>query len=97
LIDALEDVCRLLNVPFFGRSIGGMFGFCFTEKESVINYADVAASDDALFKRFYHGMLKQSIYFAPSLYEAGFMSSAHQIKDIEETQASAAIVLAQKD
>jgi glutamate-1-semialdehyde 2,1-aminomutase len=94
LISALEDVCSTLNVPFVGRSIGGMFGFCFTEKESVTNYADVAASDEALFKRFYHGMLQRGIYFAPSLYEAGFISSAHQIKDIQDTQTAAAAALA---
>lgn len=94
LIDGLRDVCALSKVPFMGSAIGGMFGFCFTE-HAVSSYADVAASNEALFKRFYHGMLKEGVYFAPSLYEAGFISSAHQSIDIEATQVAAQKVLTQ--
>ena len=70
-----------------------MFGFCFTEQTEVRNQSDVATSDEKLFQRFYHGMLKEGIYFAPSMYEAGFISSAHQIEEIQATQAAAERVL----
>ncbi len=93
LIRALSDVSNSLNIPFCGASIGGMFGFCFNEKHQVMNLTDVAASDDVLFKRFFHGMLQKGVYFAPSMYEAGFVSSAHQHEEIRLTQIAAEAVL----
>lgn len=93
LIHGLRDVCKTLNQPFNGSAVGGMFGFCFSEAEKIQRYEDVAASDEALFKRFYQGMLQHGIYFAPSLYEAGFISSAHQMPDIQATLAAASQVL----
>ena len=93
LIAALSDVADALHVPFCGASLGGMFGFCFTDKPEVLDYADVASSDEALFKRFFHGMLANGVYFAPSLFEAGFISSAHQSEEIRLTQKAAESVL----
>ena len=93
LIAALSDVADALHVPFCGASRGGMFGFCFTDKPEVLDYADVASSDEALFKRFFHGMLANGVYFAPSLFEAGFISSAHQSEEIRLTQKAAESVL----
>ena len=93
LITALSQVCAVKRVPFYGRAVGGMFGFCFTAQTEVRNQNDVATSDEKLFQRFYHGMLKEGIYFAPSMYEAGFISSAHQIEEIQATQAAADRVL----
>ena len=94
LITGLASVCEALHIPFCGASLGGMFGFCFNEKREVSNYADVAASDEALFKRFFHGMLHKGVYFAPSMYEAGFMSNAHTLEDIGFTLEAAQAVLA---
>lgn len=93
LISALSEVAQSLNIPLFTASLGGMFGFCFTDKERVYNYADIASSDEVLFKKFYHGMLNNGVYFAPSMYEAGFVSSAHSKKEIQITQAAAEKVL----
>jgi glutamate-1-semialdehyde 2,1-aminomutase len=95
LIQALEDVTQQLDINLCASSIGGMFGFCFSTKKQVWNYADVAASNESLFKRFYHGMLHEGIYFAPSMYEAGFVSAAHTMMDINATQCSAEKVLAE--
>ena len=95
LTQALASVMEALNIPFFTASLGGMFGFCFTEKTQIVDYADVAASDEVLFKKFYHGMLDKGIYFAPSMYEAGFVSSVHGKKEIEKTQHAAEEVLHQ--
>lgn len=82
LITSLEAVATRLSVPFCAASLGGMFGFCFNDKKQVMDFSDVASSDEALFKRFYHGMLEKGIYFAPSMYEAGFVSSSHHDEEI---------------
>ncbi len=54
-----------------------MFGFFFTAERNVDRYAKVMACDVERFKRFFHGMLAEGIYFAPSAFEAGFLSAAH--------------------
>ncbi len=93
LIQALEAVCEMHGVPFCGVAVGGMFGFCFSDIDKVRNMQDIANSDEGLFKKFYHGMLEQGVYFAPSLYEAGFISSAHEDREIELTKIAADMVL----
>lgn len=93
LIRGLSEVADSLHIPFFANALGGMFGFCFTNKKTIADYADIAAADEKLFKQFYHGMLGQGVYFAPSMYEAGFISSAHQAQDILQTQQAAELVL----
>jgi glutamate-1-semialdehyde 2,1-aminomutase len=95
LTNALAAVAQSLQIPFFTASLGGMFGFCFTEKTHIADYADIAASDEVLFKKFYHSMLEKGIYFAPSMYEAGFVSSAHGELEINKTQEAAEQVLRQ--
>lgn len=93
LIDGLATIARSLSIPFYGAARGGMFGFCFTENERIQNYADVATGNEVLFKAFFHGMLQEGMYFAPSMYEAGFMSSAHSLDDIQNTIMAAERVL----
>ncbi|ARB91305.1 glutamate-1-semialdehyde 2,1-aminomutase [Legionella longbeachae] len=95
LTRALASVADAFNIPLFTASLGGMFGFCFTEKTSIANYADVASSNEVLFKQFYHGMLEKGVYFAPSMYEAGFVSIVHGEKEIGKTQMAAEEVLSQ--
>lgn len=93
LIQSLQAVTQEFNIPFHGVSAGGMFGFCFNNQTSIANYDDIAMSNESLFKRFFHGMLQQGVYFAPSMYEAGFVSSAHQLKDVLATKHAAEFVL----
>jgi glutamate-1-semialdehyde 2,1-aminomutase len=88
LIQVLIDAAQEYQVPFAATSVGGMFGFFFREGLPG-NYDQVASSDVTLFKRFYHGMLNEGIYFAPSAYEAGFISSVHQHLEIDATRAAA--------
>ncbi|MGQ3887754.1 glutamate-1-semialdehyde 2,1-aminomutase [Legionella sp. CNM-1927-20] len=85
LMTSLAELAQAFSIPFCQASLGGMFGFCFTQKSQVWSYQDVAASDEALFKRFYHKMLEKGIYLAPSMYEAGFLSSAHKQEEISLT------------
>lgn len=96
MIKGLAEVTQQLHIPLCTSSLGGMFGFCFTDSEQVYNYADIAAADEVLFKRFYHGMLEQGVYFAPSMYEAGFVSSAHGADEVAKTQEAAERVLSSK-
>jgi len=93
LIKLLGSVCSSHSVPFCGSFIGGMFGFCFANIDKVRNMHDISNSDEEFFKKFYHGMLNQGVYFAPSLYEAGFISIAHDDKAIDETIQAADMVL----
>ncbi|RUR12225.1 glutamate-1-semialdehyde 2,1-aminomutase [Legionella sp. km772] len=93
LVQALAAVAESQKIPLFTAALGGMFGFCFTDKEFIHDYADVASSDESLFKSFYHSMLQEGIYFAPSMYEAGFVSSAHGAQEIQKTQVAAEKVL----
>ncbi|MBA2711798.1 MAG: glutamate-1-semialdehyde 2,1-aminomutase [Tatlockia sp.] len=95
LIHGLKDLTASFTIPLNVSSLGGMFGFCFTDKETIVDYRDVASSDELLFKAFFHGMLKKGVYFAPSMYEAGFVSSAHGHEEIKATHKAAESVLAE--
>ncbi|MEI6860500.1 MAG: glutamate-1-semialdehyde 2,1-aminomutase [Shewanella sp.] len=74
--------------------VGGMFGLFFTEEEKVTTFAQVTKCDANKFPIFYHGMLDEGVYLAPSAYEAGFLSMAHGEKEIEATLAAADRVFA---
>ena len=93
LMSGLVDVAHSCNIPLQASAVGGLFGFCFTDQASIRCYADVAKADEKQFISFYHGMLKQGIYFAPSRFEAGFVSTAHTRDDFDRTHAAAAEVL----
>ncbi|MFQ2059317.1 glutamate-1-semialdehyde 2,1-aminomutase [Aeromonas allosaccharophila] len=69
--------------------VGGMFGFFFTDEPEITRYEQVTRCDMERFKRFYHLMLEEGVYLAPSAYEAGFLSLAHGDKEIEHTLAAA--------
>ena len=71
------------EMPFSFNQIGGMFGFFFT-KEFPNNFDDVSASSDKYFESFFKDCLNQGIYFAPSKYEAGFISTKHTKKILDE-------------
>jgi glutamate-1-semialdehyde 2,1-aminomutase len=88
LVQGLTDVAQAAGVPFCADSEGGMFGF-FLLPELPQNYPAVMKTNGASFNRFFHAMLDQGVYFAPALYEAGFVSSAHTADDIEATLGAA--------
>ena len=88
LCDGLEDAAREAGVAVTTNRVGGMFGLFFTS-EKVDTYAQAIACDTAAFNRFFHAMLERGVYLAPSAYEAGFMSSAHDDAIIAETIAAA--------
>jgi glutamate-1-semialdehyde 2,1-aminomutase len=67
------------------NAVGGMFGLFFTEAEQVTSFAQAMQCDQNLFKRFFHAMLEQGVYLAPSAFEAGFVSAAHTDDDLNQT------------
>jgi glutamate-1-semialdehyde 2,1-aminomutase len=93
LVSGLSAAAKDAGVPFCGDSQGGMFGF-FLLPELPQNYATVMKTDGPRFNRFFHGMLDRGVYFAPALYEAGFVSAAHTEADVAETVAAAKEVFA---
>jgi len=82
------------GIPVAVESEGGMFGMVFTDQGPVRSYEQVAAADIERFRTFFHGMLDEGIYFAPSAFEAGFVSAAHSDDDLDQTIAAAAKVFA---
>jgi glutamate-1-semialdehyde 2,1-aminomutase len=85
LMKGLRELARQAHIPFATNQIGGMFGFFFTTEAQVDSYTKVLACDTGHFRTFFHGMLSRGIYFAPSPYEAGFMSAAHSQADLAMT------------
>ena len=88
LTDGLTAAARENGVPFSAQSVGAMFGIYF-RAAAPQSYAEVMQCDIAAFRRFFHAMLAQGIYFAPSAFEAGFVSAAHGAAEIEQTLAAA--------
>ena len=77
------------NIDFQVTYAGGMFGFFFTGKKNISNFKDVCGCNKILFEKFFKIMLSKGIYFAPSSFEAGFISSKHSTQDINYTIKSA--------
>ena len=80
----IKSLLDAKGIPFSHASIGGMFGFFFAEKLPV-NFDEVTKADDALFVRFFNLALQNGLYFAPSKYEAGFISTTHSQQILEQT------------
>ena len=85
LAEGLLEAAKEENIPLVVNSVGGMFGLFFTDAARVTGYADVMACDVERFKHFFHLMLEEGVYLAPSAFEAGFMSLAHSQDDIQST------------
>jgi glutamate-1-semialdehyde 2,1-aminomutase len=84
LVQGLAAAAAAAGVPLAVDSEGGMFGFFFAQTLPQ-NYAAVLATDKEHFNAFFHAMLERGVYFAPALYEAGFVSAAHSAADIHAT------------
>jgi len=89
LVQRLSDAAVSSGIPLATNHVCGMFGLFFTEERKVDSFAKVMACDTERFKRFFHRMLEECVYFAPSAFEAGFVSAAHSSADIDATIAAA--------
>jgi len=93
LTDGILAAAGRAGVPFSVNRVGGMFGLFFTG-ETVESYTQATTADVDAFNRFFHGMLERGVYLAPSAFEAGFISSAHDDDVIAATVAAAGEVFA---
>ena len=87
--EGLKAAAAKHGIPLAVTQVGGMFGFFFTDEAEITRYEQVTRCDMDRFKRFYHLMLEEGVYLAPSAYEAGFLSLAHGDKEIAHTLAAA--------
>jgi len=85
----LQAAAQRNGVSLSINYVGAMFGFFFTEEENVNTYEQATACDAEKFKRFFHLMLEEGVYLAPSAYETGFLSTAHSDREIELTLEAA--------
>ncbi|MDH4313584.1 MAG: glutamate-1-semialdehyde 2,1-aminomutase [Gammaproteobacteria bacterium] len=85
LIDGLQGAAGAAGVPLSTEAMGGMFGLVFTADGPMRRFSQIAKADLDRFRKFFHGMLDQGIYLAPSAFEAGFVSSAHGDTEIGRT------------
>ena len=88
LTEGLTAVAKKHGIVFCAQAVGGMFGLYFRANPPT-SYAEVMECDKEAFNRFFHAMLREGVYFAPSAFEAGFVSAAHSDEDISKTLAAA--------
>jgi glutamate-1-semialdehyde 2,1-aminomutase len=94
LVEGVAQAAKAAGVPLATNHVCGMFGLFFTAAPAVTSYADATRCDVERFKQFFHGMLAEGVYLAPSAFEAGFVSIAHTEADIDATVAAASRVFA---
>lgn len=94
LTDGILAQAKANNIGMTANVVGGMFGLFFTDSNAVTNFNETSACDVGRFKKFYHLMLEEGVYMAPSAYEAGFVSNAHTDEDIQATIDAAGRVFA---
>ncbi len=94
LVEGLQAAADKHHIPLVTQHVHSMFGLYFSQEDAITRYQQVIQCDMSLFKKFYHGMLKQGVYLAPSAFEAGFVSIAHDDAVIDQTIAVAEKVFA---
>jgi len=94
LMQGLKAAAEETGIPLAVQGAGAMFGFFFTDRDSVTSFSQVMACDVKRFSRFFQGMLAEGVYLAPSAFEAGFTSDALSDADIDFTVVAAKKVMA---
>ena len=89
LLNGFSAAAARHGIPLTTNQVGGMFGVFFTTEKHVSNFAQATQCNIDAFKRFFHLMLDQGVYLAPSAYEAGFLSLAHSAEDLAYTLQAA--------
>lgn len=95
MLVGLQERADAASIPFVTTQAGGMFGLYFTGADAIITFEDVMGSDAERFKRFFHLMLDNGVYLAPSAFEAGFTSIAHGEAELKLTLDAAERAFAQ--
>ena len=92
LTDGILGAAKSAGIDMTCNRVGGMFGLFFSDQQ-VTSFEQATHCDVERFKTFFHGMLDEGVYLAPSAYEAGFVSAAHNTEDLQKTIDAAARVL----
>ena len=95
LLSGMKERAKAANVDFHTNQVGGMFGLFFTDQTQVTCFAETMACDGQKFSRFFHLMLQNGVYLAPSAFEAGFVSTAHGEEELTHTLDAAERAFAQ--
>jgi glutamate-1-semialdehyde 2,1-aminomutase len=95
LIAGLKACADKAGISLSTNSVGAMFGLFFSAETEIKYFSQVIQCDQQLFKRFFHAMLGEGVYLAPSAFEAGFVSAAHTDADLQKTLDAAETVLKQ--
>jgi glutamate-1-semialdehyde 2,1-aminomutase len=94
LVNGLQALANKHGIPFTTNHVGSMFGIFFSNEKNITRFSQVMESNQAAFKQFFHTMLDQGVYLAPSAFEAGFICSAHNQQTLDKTLAAADIAFA---
>lgn len=89
LVEGLTARAKSAGIPMVTNAVGGMFGLFFTDQPQITAFSEVMACDLVRFNRFFHGMLEEGVYLAPSAFEAGFVSAAHDESTLDDTLKAA--------
>ncbi len=89
LTSGMVERAGAVGIDLSANQVGGMFGLFFSDQEPISNFSQVMACDQERFVRFFHGMLREGVYLAPSAFETGFVSSAHDEQAIDATLEAA--------
>jgi glutamate-1-semialdehyde 2,1-aminomutase len=92
LVNEIRSVAEDQDIPIATNTVGGMFGLFFSKDEKISRFEQVMNCDQDLFRKFFHAMLDEGIYLAPSAFEAGFVSAAHTEQDLQQTVEVAEVV-----
>ena len=93
LLQGMKEAANAVSIPFTSNQVGAMFGLFFNESTTISSFTHVMSGNVELFNSFFHGMLDKGIYFAPSAFEAGFVSAAHGDMEIDITVGHAREVM----
>lgn len=93
LVEGIMAKAKEAGIAMTCNQVGAMFGLFFSDEEKITGFEQVMKSDQERFKKFFHGMLDEGIYLAPSAFEAGFVSAAHTDEDIDASIEAAGRVL----
>ncbi|MBF0610957.1 MAG: glutamate-1-semialdehyde 2,1-aminomutase [Magnetococcales bacterium] len=94
LTEGIHTILQQYNIPHIGYRVGSMFGLFFSPRDVITSFEEATSSDLNRFNRWFHGMLQEGVYLAPSQYEAGFVSAAHSAQELEKTLEAARKVAA---
>ena len=89
---AMQERAKEAGIALSVNYVGGMFGLFFSSEAKISRFSQVMQCDTELFKRFFHAMLEEGVYLAPSAFEAGFVSAAHTEEDLAQTLEAASRV-----